>query len=181
MRLSRSLQDRPVILERAYQLTAFLILTLEPLLRLIGLGNLEGVFEFGERLTKGLLFDCQMCGACTLRGSGMTCPMTCPKDIRNGPCGGVRPDGKCEVIPEMDCVWVLAWDRAERMQEYSDRIHLLHPPLDRRLEGSSAWLNMLEGRDEEMPAGWTIEPIPLRGSPDERERRGVAQQGPVKE
>jgi hypothetical protein len=37
----------------------------------------------------------------------MSCPMNCPKSIRNGPCGGVRLNGHCEIKPEMRCVWVL--------------------------------------------------------------------------
>ena len=48
---------------------------------------------------KGLLFDCRMCGQCVLSSTGMSCPMNCPKSLRNGPCGGVRADGNCEVKP----------------------------------------------------------------------------------
>jgi hypothetical protein len=150
------LQDRPVLLERAYQLTKSFMRGIEPLLRWIGFGRLGPLFELGERMTKGPLFDCRMCGACNLHGTGMTCPMTCPKDIRNGPCGGVRPDGTCEVIPDMECIWVQAWERVDRMGLFSDQIHLVHPPLDRQLEGTSAWLNMLDGRDAVIPSGWTL-------------------------
>jgi hypothetical protein len=50
-----------------------------------------------------------------LHSTGMTCPMTCPKNLRNGPCGGVRANGHCEVIPTMRCVWVQAFERAGRM------------------------------------------------------------------
>lgn len=161
MSLSRWLQDRPTILEGAYRRTDALLRRLAPLLRWIGFERLEGLFEWGERITKGPLFDCQMCGMCNLRGTGMTCPMTCPKNIRNGPCGGVRPDGKCEVIPEMDCVWVLAWERAAKMETYGQRIYQLHPPVDRQLEGTSAWLNALDGRDAQAPTAWASDVIPL--------------------
>ena len=68
-----------------------------------------------ERGVKGLLFDCRMCGQCVLSSTGMSCPMNCPKQLRNGPCGGVRANGNCEVKPEMRCVWVEAWRGAERM------------------------------------------------------------------
>ena len=155
-RLARALQDRPSVLERAYRLTEWTLHRLEPLLRRVGFRRLERFFEWGERFTKGPLFDCRMCGACNLRGTGMTCPQTCPKNLRNGPCGGVRPDGKCEVVPEMDCIWVLAWERSEKMATYGALIRVVHPPLDRRLEGTSAWLNMLDGRDRVTPAGWEI-------------------------
>jgi hypothetical protein len=80
--------------------------------------------------------------------------MTCPKEMRNGPCGGVRPDGKCEVIPEMDCVWTLAWERSERMPMFGEGIQIILPPVDRQLVGSSAWLNMLDERDQVAPADW---------------------------
>jgi hypothetical protein len=45
-----------------------------------------------EKAVKGPVFGCRMCGQCVLHSTGLTCPMTCPKQLRNGPCGGVRPD-----------------------------------------------------------------------------------------
>ena len=50
-----------------------------------------------EAAVKKPIWGCQMCGQCVLHSTGMTCPMNCPKMLRNGPCGGVRPDGNCEV------------------------------------------------------------------------------------
>ena len=67
-----------------------------------------------EAAVKKPVFGCQMCGQCVLHSTGMTCPMNCPKTLRNGPCGGVRPDGHCEVKPEMRCVWVKAVERAPK-------------------------------------------------------------------
>ena len=46
------------------------------------------------------MFDCRMCGQCVLRKTGMACPTNCGKAMRNGPCGGVRADGGCEVDPD---------------------------------------------------------------------------------
>lgn len=161
MGVARWLRDHPALLERAYDLTAGAIRRLEPVLRGIGLERLERLFAWGERVTKKPLFDCRMCGMCNLRGTGMTCPMTCPKNLRNGPCGGVRQNGKCEVDPTMDCIWALGWIRSGRMDTYGSKILNIHPPVDRRLEGTSAWLNMLDGTDEKEPPHWHREVIEL--------------------
>ena len=67
--------------------------------------------------------------------------MTCPKELRNGPCGGVRLDGTCEIISGMPCPWVQAWARAEDMPRNGAAIENLLPPLDRRRVGTSAWIN----------------------------------------
>jgi hypothetical protein len=69
----------------------------------------EAPVKFVEKHVKGFLFDCRMCGQCVLSSTGMSCPMNCPKQLRNGPCGGVRANGNCEVEPDMPCVWVQAW------------------------------------------------------------------------
>ena len=94
-----------------------------------------------EAAAKGFLFDCQMCGDCMLSRTGMSCPMNCPKTLRNGPCGGVREDGTCEVKPEMRCVWVAAWDGASRMKN-GDAIREASFALDHRLKGQSSWLKL---------------------------------------
>ena len=100
-----------------------------------------------ERITKNPMFGCQMCGQCVLHSTGMVCPMTCPKNLRNGPCGGVRMDGRCEVKPEMTCVWVKAYDRSQRLP-WPEELHDMRPPVDWRLQGSSSWVNLVTGRDK---------------------------------
>jgi len=95
-----------------------------------------------------------MCGQCILHSTGMTCSMSCPKNLRNGPCGGVRTNGHCEVIPEMRCVWVDAYERSLDMPTYGQEIMLIQPPINRELQGTSAWINMLTGDDLKTPAGW---------------------------
>lgn len=140
----------PRLLEAAYQVTLAL---LSPFRGWLRPGPVERLFVSAEAASKGLLFGCKMCGQCVLHSTGMTCPMNCPKNMRNGPCGGVRPDGRCEVIPEMPCVWVQAWERSRQMVRHGgDILHVL-PPLDRRLEGTSAWVNHFRGTTGE-PAGW---------------------------
>ena len=106
-----------------------------------------------EHALKGRVFGCQMCGQCVLHSTGMTCPMTCPKELRNGPCGGVRPDGGCEVVPEMRCVWLKAYERSRKLP-FRDQFDEVHPPVDHRLRGTSSWLNLVTGRDKQAPAGW---------------------------
>ena len=106
-----------------------------------------------EKVIKEPIFDCRMCGQCILHDTGLTCPMRCPKNLRNGPCGGVRPGGKCEVIPEMDCVWVRAYERSRRLP-WAEHFFQINPPLDWQLQGTSSWMNLLSGRDKVRPAGW---------------------------
>ena len=112
-----------------------------------------------EAAVKKPIFGCHMCGQCVLHSTGLTCPMECPKTLRNGPCGGVRPDGHCEVKPEMRCVWVKATERAASLPllptSWREGPNHLRPPLDNRLEGTSSWKNLLTGRDRQVPAGWT--------------------------
>ena len=148
----RRLQNRPRLLELAYT-TSYALL--RPFRRVLKPGGkMEGLFVFGEKVTKRPLFGCQMCGDCVLHSTGMTCPMTCPKNLRNGPCGGVRPNGHCEVVPDMPCVWVQAWERSSKMPRYGARILEVIPPLDQRVAGSSAWVNELSGRSGTPPDGW---------------------------
>ena len=111
----------------------------------IGYDRLEPAAATLERGVKGLLFDCRMCGQCALGSTGLSCPMNCPKSLRNGPCGGVRPDGHCEVEPEMRCVWVEAFEGSRRMAG-GDAILAVQRPVDHRLWGRSAWLGVLRGR-----------------------------------
>jgi hypothetical protein len=100
-----------------------------------------------EIITKKPLFDCRMCGQCVLHSTGMVCPMTCPKSLRNGPCGGVRLDGSCEVYPDMDCVWVNSYTKS-LILPWKDEFHNIRAPVDWSLQGSSSWVNYLTGRDQ---------------------------------
>ena len=109
----------------------------------IGYQRLERPVAAVERVVKGTLFDCQMCGRCVLSSTGMSCPMNCPKQLRNGPCGGVRANGHCEVKPEMRCVWVEAFKGAERIPGGLAAIATVQAPVDRRMTGSSAWLRVV--------------------------------------
>jgi hypothetical protein len=120
-----------------------------------------------EERSKAGLYGCAMCGQCALPLTGFTCPMTCPKQLRNGPCGGVAADGGCEVYPEKRCVWVVAYERAAEAGHLDD-LSQLQRPLDQRRVGESSWVNFWRGRDEEMAAdprsGQPLEILRARGS-----------------
>lgn len=73
------------------------------------------------------------------------CPQTCPKQLRNGPCGGTN-NGQCEVIPEQACIWVKVYDRAKAANEL-ELLKVYVPPPDRSLKGTSAWINYFLNKD----------------------------------
>ena len=117
-----------------------ILILLHPVFARIGYKRLDKFFLTFEKPIKGFLFDSRSCGQCTLGDTGMSCPMNCPKTMRNGPCGGVRADGKCEVKPDMPCVWVVAWEGKQRMKSSAQVIDFVLPPVDMRLQHTSAWL-----------------------------------------
>jgi hypothetical protein len=58
---------------------------------------------------------CGACGDCFLDRTGGVCPVVrCAKGLLNGPCGGTRKGGKCEIDPDKDCAWVLIYQRLEK-------------------------------------------------------------------
>lgn len=133
-------------LNRVYRLLEDILAALRPVLRRIGDERLERPMAALERGTKGFLFDCKMCGQCVLSSTGMSCPMNCPKQLRNGPCGGVRADGNCEVLPDMKCVWVAAWEGSQRIPGGVAALQKVQFAVDRRLEGRSSWLRAVRQR-----------------------------------
>jgi hypothetical protein len=145
------IQNHPRPLEWAYHYTERLFQFLAPLFARLGYDRVARVILPLEKLSKELFFDCRTCGQCILRLTGMTCPMTCPKLLRNGPCGGVRPEGYCEVFPEKRCIWVQAYERSQKMPIYGPEIRRVQPPVNWLLEGTSAWINS-KGLRTESPA-----------------------------
>jgi hypothetical protein len=123
--------------------------TLHPLWKLMGYRRLERPVATLESSVKGLLFDCKMCGQCILSSTGMSCPMNCPKSLRNGPCGGVRPNGHCEVRPEMKCVWVEAVAGSQLIPGGAQALAKVQMAVDRRLQGRSSWLRVVRERTGE--------------------------------
>lgn len=70
---------------------------------------------------------CAACGECRLDETGGICPITrCTKGILNGPCAGVKY-GKCEANKDMDCAWILIYERLERLQQM-EKMRRYYPP-----------------------------------------------------
>ncbi len=70
---------------------------------------------------------CAACGDCRLEETGGICPITrCTKGILNGPCAGTK-NGKCEANKDMDCAWVLIYQRLERLQQL-EKMRRYYPP-----------------------------------------------------
>lgn len=136
-------------MEQAYGALESVLAALDPLFKRIGYARLERPVAAAEHAIKGLLFDCRMCGQCVLSSTGMSCPMNCPKSLRNGPCGGVRPDGFCEVVPTMRCVWVLAFEGSGHMRQ-GGTIGRKLPPIDHRRWHCSSWLAVARGEHQRM-------------------------------
>jgi methylenetetrahydrofolate reductase (NADPH) len=98
-----------------------------------------------ELAIKKPLFGCQACGNCVLGEMEYVCPMTCPKNMRNGPCGGTF-NGQCEVVPEMQCIWVKVYDTAQSANRV-DELKVYIPPRNRALQGTSSFINLFLNRD----------------------------------
>lgn len=107
-----------------------------------------------EKAVKEPLWDCRMCGQCILHSTGLSCPMRCPKNLRNGPCGGVLQDGNCEVLPDSPCVWVQAWKGSRKLPLWRDHLEHIQGPMDWRLQETSSWENFLTGRGRHTPPAW---------------------------
>lgn len=72
----------------------------------------------GTPLEQGVWMErCRACGDCIVHLYGGICPVArCAKSLLNGPCGGSQK-GKCEVSPDIPCVWQEIYDRLKELGE----------------------------------------------------------------
>jgi len=85
---------------------------------------------------------CQACGDCRLGETFGLCPVArCAKSLQNGPCGGTRKNGKCEVDENLDCVWNLIVERAIARGQLETLLRV-RPPKD--------WSNSHHGGPKQM-------------------------------
>jgi methylenetetrahydrofolate reductase (NADPH) len=93
---------------------------------------------------------CMSCGDCIqdhLSYAGCTMHW-CYKGLRNGPCGGSRIDGSCEVEPSLTCIWNLVYLGTVAAGEDPRRFgRTLIPPRDWCLDQTNALANRLVGLD----------------------------------
>jgi methylenetetrahydrofolate reductase (NADPH) len=132
-----------------FQPKGILFKMLRPMARFIdGSSALSRVLGFKEHVAKVILYNCLNCGDCALIDAAYLCPVSqCPKNQRNGPCGGSR-DAWCEVYPgEKKCIWVRAYGRLKGNRKESTIGEYIVPPVDWRLWQTSSWLNYYLGRD----------------------------------
>jgi methylenetetrahydrofolate reductase (NADPH) len=110
--------------------------------------KMEGIFHKLEHLTKVMLFDCKDCGDCALIDVAYLCPMSqCPKNQRNGACGGSF-EGWCEVYPgKKQCVYVRAYSRLKKHGEEAQLDNGVVPPCNWDLYQTSSWINFYLGKD----------------------------------
>jgi 5,10-methylenetetrahydrofolate reductase len=92
---------------------------------------------FIERVVKGPLFGCRMCGNCLLQETAFICPMECPKGARNGPCGG-STEAHCYVDETRPCIWYEIYERAFKMGRQEMLLEVM-PPLDWDKVGTETW------------------------------------------
>ena len=120
------------------------------------------LFAF-EEWGKKRVFGCHSCGQCVLRSTSLVCPQTCPKQMRNGPCGGSM-FGKCEVFPDRDCVWTKIHERADmnamQVFDMSEKIVRIQPAVDWSLVGTSAVGSILEGKTDSDGGILSPHPVP---------------------
>lgn len=93
---------------------------------------------------------CVGCGDCIQEHVNYAgCTMRwCYKELRNGPCGGSRVDGSCEVHPELPCIWNLVYHATLAAGDNPKKFaHTLVPPRDWCLDKTNALANRFAGLD----------------------------------
>ncbi|NPV53821.1 MAG: methylenetetrahydrofolate reductase [Firmicutes bacterium] len=116
--------------------------------RLIDRSSFKGAFTLLEYFIKTLTNECRFCGDCALHDLAYICPMSkCPKQQRNGPCGGSY-EGWCEVYPgKQRCIYVAIYGRFKGAPQEKKLAGNYISPCNWQLYRTSSWLNYFCGRD----------------------------------
>lgn len=116
--------------------------------RIIDRSFLKKPFTYMEYLIKTLTNECRFCGDCAIHDLGFICPMSkCPKQQRNGACGGSF-NGWCEVYPgKQKCIYVSMYENCRTACLENKLTEHYIPPCNWKLYRTSSWLNYFNGRD----------------------------------
>jgi len=108
----------------------------------------EGTYHYLEHMAKVAIYDCKDCGDCALTDVAYVCPMSqCPKNQRNGACGGSW-DGWCEIFPgKKKCAWVRAYVRMKDSRKEHELDGDRVPPANWDFYQTPSWVNFYLGRD----------------------------------
>jgi len=78
---------------------------------------------------------CRTCKKCVLGLTGGICPLSrCSKGVLNGPCGGTRADGECELGDGLSCAWNSIYERLKD-QGRENEILEIRLPMDWQEKG----------------------------------------------
>ena len=118
------------------------------LAKIVDGSEFESAYTKCEQIIKGLTNECRHCGDCAMLDLAYLCPMSqCPKNQRNGPCGGSH-EGWCEAYPnQRKCIYVLAYERLKVHGADQSLGEELVPPVNYDLSQTSSWINFYLGRD----------------------------------
>ncbi|HUI69059.1 MAG TPA: methylenetetrahydrofolate reductase C-terminal domain-containing protein [Spirochaetia bacterium] len=71
---------------------------------------------------------CRACKKCVLGVTAGICPLTrCSKGVLNGPCGGTRADGNCELGTGFRCAWNAIYERLKEQGRADDLLEIRLP------------------------------------------------------
>ena len=131
-----------------FETKGFLFKPMQKLARAVDGTSMEHAFTRVEHFMKVMTNECMHCGDCALFDLAYLCPMSqCPKNQRNGPCGGSY-EGWCEVYPnEKQCIYVRAYPRLKSHGAEDTLGAYIVPPVDYDLRFTSSWINFYLGRD----------------------------------
>lgn len=123
----------------------------------------EDTFTHLEHLMKVVTNECMHCGDCALFDLAYICPMSqCPKNQRNGPCGGSF-EGYCEVYPKKkECIYVRVYPRLKSHGAEEQLVSYHVPPVNYDLYMTSSWLNFYMGRDHSAKRLGILPPAPKK-------------------
>jgi methylenetetrahydrofolate reductase (NADPH) len=101
-----------------------------------------------EYMIKRRTHDCRSCGDCAMLERAYLCPMSqCPKQQRNGPCGGSF-NGWCEVYPnEKKCIYVRAYERLKHDNKEQMLRERYIKPCNWDFYKKSSWYNFYTEKD----------------------------------